>query len=323
VTAWGPAPSVSSDGARPAKVLKPVILITGAGGQLGRELLRARWSDKASVCGYTSAELDIRNPDAVGSIVDTLRPDVIVNAAAYTAVDRAEDEPEEAEAVNVTAVKTLANAANHVNALLVHISTDYVFNGTKAGWYTEADPISPIGVYGRTKADGEQAAEAAHKLLTLRTSWVYGALGSNFVTTMLRLGSERDELGVVADQVGCPTSAGDLARAITAVAAAVAYGTETVPRRLYHLAGPDAMTWFEFAQVVFASSRRCGDVVVRPITTDQYPTRAARPANSRLDSSAALADFGVELPPAARSIANVVGQLESAPRPDRPPLTES
>ncbi len=299
--------------------MKPVILVTGAGGQLGRELLRARWSDKADVCGYTSAELDIRNPDAVGSVVETLRPNVIVNAAAYTAVDRAEDEPEEAEAVNVTAVKTLANAANHVGALLIHISTDYVFNGTKSGWYTEIDPVSPIGVYGRTKADGEQAAEAANKLLTLRTSWVYGALGANFVTSMLRLGAERNELSVVGDQVGCPTAAGDLARAITSVAAATRFGTQEPPRRLYHLAGPDAMSWFEFARAVFATSDRCGGVEVRRITTDQYPTRAERPANSRLDSSAIHADLGVALPPAVQSIANVVDELEAPPRPTSGP----
>lgn len=294
--------------------MKPVILVTGAGGQLGRELLRARWADHAQVCGYTSAELDIRNPDALGSIVETLQPDVIVNAAAYTAVDRAEDEPSEAEAVNVTAVKTLANAANHVDALLIHLSTDYVFSGAKTGWYTEHDPISPIGVYGRTKAEGEREAEAAHKLVTLRTSWVYGALGSNFVTTMLRLGFERDEVAVVSDQIGCPTSAGDLARAVTAVAAAIEYGTQPSPKRLYHLAGPDAMSWFEFAQAVFAASDRCHDVAVRPITTAEYPTRAARPANSRLDSSAVLFDLGVSLPPVVQSIANVVNELEAPVR---------
>ncbi len=314
MNADGPAPSRSSSSG-PARPVKPVILITGAGGQLGRELLRARWLDRAEVCGYTSAELDVRNPEAVGSIVDTLRPTVIVNAAAYTAVDRAEDEPGEAEAVNITAVKTLANAANHVDALLIHISTDYVFNGAKSGWYTEADAISPIGVYGRTKAEGEREAEAAHKLITLRTSWLYSALGSNFVTTMLRLGAERDEVGVVSDQVGCPTAAGDLARAITAVAAATEYGTQPSPKRLYHLAGPDAMSWFEFAGAVFAASGRCGGVVVRPLTTDQYPTRAVRPANSRLDSSAILFDLGVGMPPVHRSIANVVGELEAPARP--------
>ncbi len=293
-----------------------MILVTGAGGQLGRELLRARWSDRAEVCGYTSTELDIRNPDAVGAIVETLRPDVIVNAAAYTAVDRAEDEPDEAEAVNVTAVKTLANAANHVDALLIHISTDYVFNGTKSGWYTETDPISPLGVYGRTKADGEQAAEAADKLITLRTAWVYGALGSNFVTTMLRLGAERDELGVVDDQIGCPTAAGDLARAITVLAATVGFGAGSLPaNRLYHLAGPDALTWYGFARAVFAASRQVDDVVVRPLATADYPTRAARPTNSRLDSSAIAADIGVELPSATESIANVVAELETGARP--------
>lgn len=299
---------------RPIRPIKPVILVTGAGGQLGRELLRARWADHAQVCGYTSAELDIRNPDAVGSIVDTIRPNVIVNAAAYTAVDRAEDEPDEAEAVNVTAVKSLANAANHVDALLIHISTDYVFDGAKSGWYTETDPISPIGVYGRSKADGERAAQAAHKLITLRTSWVYGALGSNFVTTMLRLGAERDELGVVDDQVGCPTAAGDLARAITGVAAATEYGIQPSSKRLYHLAGPDAMSWFEFARAVFAASTRCHDIAVRPLTTDEYPTRAVRPANSRLDSSAILFDLGVSLPPVVHSIANVVDEIEAPVR---------
>ena len=263
------------------------------------------------VCGYTSAELDVRNPDAVGSIVEALRPTVIVNAAAYTAVDRAEDEPEEAEAVNVTAVKMLADAANHVGALLIQISTDYVFNGTKAGWYTEADPVSPIGVYGRTKADGEAAAEAAAKMITLRTSWVYGALGSNFVTTMLRLGAERDEVGVVSDQIGCPTGAGPLARAIAAVASAVDYGQAPPPRRLYHLAGPDAMSWSEFAQAVFSVSAQQSDVVVRPITTDDFPTRAARPANSRLDSSAIHHDLGISLPPAIQSITEVVNELQA------------
>ncbi len=295
-----------------------MILITGAGGQLGRELLRARWSDRAEVCGYTSTELDIRNPDAVGSVVDTLRPDVIVNAAAYTAVDRAEDEPDEAEAVNVTAVKTLASAADHVDALLIHISTDYVFNGAKSGWYVESDPIAPIGVYGRTKADGEQAADAADKLITLRTSWVYGALGSNFVTTMLRLGAERRELAVVGDQVGCPTAAGDLARAITSIAAITGYGSQLPPERLYHLAGPDAMSWYDVACAVFAVSERCDGVAARPITTAEYPTRATRPANSRLDSSAIALDLGVRLPPAVESIANVVSELEAPSRAPNP-----
>lgn len=296
-----------------------MILVTGAGGQLGRELLRARWSDKAAVCGYSSSELDVRNPDAVESVVEMLRPNVIVNAAAYTAVDRAEDEPEEAEAVNVTAVKTLANAANHVDALLVHVSSDYVFSGSKSGWYIETDPVSPTGVYGRTKADGEQAAETANRLLTLRTSWVYGALGSNFVTTMLRLASVREELGVVADQIGCPTAAGDLARAIVAVVASTGYGIRQPPMRLYHLAGPDEMSWFDFARTVFAVSDRCGDVEVRPITTDQYPTRADRPANSRLDSSAILADFDIRLPPAVHSITNVVHELEAPSSPASDP----
>ncbi|MDH3294311.1 MAG: dTDP-4-dehydrorhamnose reductase [Acidimicrobiia bacterium] len=295
----------------PRAITRPVVLVTGAGGQLGSELLRASWGSRVEVCGYGSAGLDITNQAAVDAVVDGLRPSVIVNAAAYTKVDRAEDEPLRAEAVNATAVKTLAQAANQVDAQLIHVSTDYVFDGTKPGWYVETDPINPLGVYGRTKAAGEEAAEQAERLVVLRTAWVYGALGPNFVTTMLRLAGERDEIGVVNDQVGCPSAAGDLARAIVEVVGRTDYGNRPPPRRLYHLAGPDAMTWFDFAQAVFRHSRSGFDGNCRPLTTAQYPTRARRPANSRLDSSLLEDHLGVALAPFDQALSAVVAELET------------
>ena len=296
---------------------RPVIAVTGAGGQLGRELMRTRWDDGVQVCGYSSAELDICNPDAVAAVLETLQPSIVVNAAAYTAVDQAEDEPELAEAVNATAVKTLAQASNRVGAMLVQVSTDYVFDGSKSGWYNESDPIAPLGVYGRTKAAGEQAADEAAKLVVLRTSWVYGALGSNFVTTMLRLAGERNEIGVVADQLGCPTAAGALARAIVALARATDHGAEPPSRRLYHLAGPDALSRHGFADAVFACSQRGFDGTLRPLTTNEYPTKATRPANSRLDSSLIAHELGIVMPSFEMSVADVVIELESMAAKDR------
>jgi dTDP-4-dehydrorhamnose reductase len=287
-----------------------VVLVTGAAGQLGRELLRAPWGAGIEVCGYGSAGLDISNQAAVHGVVDELQPSVIVNAAAYTDVDRAEDDPVQAELVNATAVKTLAQAANRAAAQLVHISTDYVFDGTRPGWYVETDPLNPLGVYGRTKAAGEEAAQQAEKLVILRTAWVYGALGSNFVTTMLRLASEKEEIGVVDDQIGCPTSAADLARAVVDVVERTAYGDDPAPQRLYHLAGPDAVTWFGFARAVFERSRHGFNGFHRRLTTAEYPTRARRPANSRLDSSLIDDHLGIRLSPLADALSAVVTEVE-------------
>ena len=293
-------------------VATSTVLVTGAGGQLGRELLRVRWGSQVEVRGYGSEELDIANQGAVDATVDELRPDVIVNAAAYTNVDQAEDEPVRAETVNATAVKTLAEAANRVDAQLIQISTDYVFDGSKDGWYVETDSINPLGVYGRTKARGEQAAQQANKVVILRTAWVYGALGSNFVTTMLRLAAERDEIGVVDDQVGCPSAAGALAKAIVEVVTRTEFGRDPSPERLYHLAGPDAVTWYQFAEAVFGQSRRGFSGIRRRLTTADYPTKACRPANSRLDSSLILDHLGVQLPPFQQSLSAVVTELETA-----------
>lgn len=278
--------------------------------------MRACWPEPAVVTGFDSAGLDVTDERAVTEAVQRLRPAVVVNAAAYTAVDRAEDEPERAAAVNESGVRFLATAAQSVDALLVHVSTDYVFDGTKDGWYLESDPIEPLGVYGRTKAAGERAALDIGRSVVLRTAWVYGAHGPNFVASMLRLAKERREISVVADQVGCPTSAVDLANAIVELVRATGVGRAVPPHDLYHLAGPEAMSWYEFAKAVWAESKHGFDGTATPITTAEYPTRATRPANSRLDSSLITRDLGIVVRPFRDSLADVVAELESTEVPE-------
>ena len=288
------------------------VLVTGANGQLGRELLRATWPADTSVAGFTSSELDITDADAVASTIANaaadLAPVTIVNAAAYTAVDAAEDDEERATAVNSAGVTNLATVANEIDALFIHYSTDYVFDGSKQGWYVEDDPVCPIGAYGRSKAAGEIAATDAERHLILRTAWVYGALGSNFVTTMLRLASERDELGVVADQFGCPTSAADIAAAtVDLVAAHERQGASGV----VHVAAPDDADWHTFAMAVFDASSAGFDGVCKRLTTAEYPTKAARPANSRLATDRLETLIGRRLPCWSTSLRGVVAELEN------------
>lgn len=286
------------------------VVITGAGGQVGRELQRAQWPEGWRTTALNSAELDISSPDDVRSVIGSLRPRIIVNAAAYTAVDAAESDEQRATAVNAVGVTNLASEANDNGALLVHYSTDYVFDGTKADPYVESDPVRPVGAYGRSKALGEQAATQANHSATLRTAWVYGALGSNFVTTMLRLAAERDEIGVVDDQFGSPTSACDIARATVAIAQRwIRDGA--LPSSLYHVASPDTASWFDVARHVFESSSDGFDGTLRTLTTEQYPTPAIRPANSRLNTDRLRAELGIQLPPWRESLRSVVQELEA------------
>lgn len=289
------------------------VLVTGAGGQVGRELCRADWwgGGNVGLVGFDSNGLDITDRDAVLAAVEREQPDVIVNAAAYTAVDRAEDEPDRAMAVNGTAVGHLAEAADRADAMLIHLSTDYVFDGTKDGWYGEDDPVNPLGVYGRTKLAGEEQALDCGRAVVLRTAWVYGALGSNFVATMLRLARDRDDIGVVADQVGCPSAAGDIAAAIVRLVAATDGGRTPPERCLYHLASPTAVSWFDLARAVFAASDRGYGGTCRPLTTDEYPTKARRPANSRLDSGLLAREISIELPPFEQTLPSVVAEIEA------------
>jgi dTDP-4-dehydrorhamnose reductase len=287
------------------------VVITGAGGQLGRELQRADWGPQAELHPFVSSALDITDPDAVSDTLGSVRPDVVVNAAAYTAVDRAESDEATATAVNGTAVQHLADSCDQVGALLIHVSTDYVFDGTKTRWYGEDDRPNPVSAYGRSKLAGERAALSAQRSVVLRTSWVYGALGSNFVTTMLRLGAERDELAVVSDQHGCPTSAADLAAAIVELVADLDRREGPPPRQLYHVASPDEATWHQLAVEALSLSSVGFNGVCRPIPTSDYPTPAARPANSRLNTSAIREDFNITLPSWRESLARVITELES------------
>ncbi len=293
------------------------VLVTGAHGQVGAELARCSWPVGTELFAFGSKDLDITDVDTVSQKVTELRPDVIVNAAAYTAVDKAESEPERAMAVNATGVRHLAEAADANDSMLVHLSTDYVFDGTKDDWYVESDERNPIGVYGATKSAGEDAALAASRSLILRTAWVYGALGANFVRTMLRLAAERDELGVVEDQVGCPTAAGDIACAIVDIIEATE-GGRSVKRggaqehRLFHLTSPSDVSWFEFANLIFKMSQVGFNGQCRPLSTDEYPTPAARPANSRLDSTLLFDTFGIRLPELSEALRPVLAELESS-----------
>lgn len=262
------------------------VLITGAAGQVGSELVKLAPAD-FEVVGYNSSELDITNAQQVQQIVAEQAPALIINAAAYTAVDKAESDGERAYAVNETGVKNLAQAALALNIPVFHISTDYVFDGTATEPYKETDLVGPTGVYGASKLAGEQAlANSGVKHIILRTSWVFGAEGNNFVKTMLRLGKERDTLGVVADQHGCPTSAASIANVLWQLAQKYTEEGE-LPWGIYHFSNTPATTWYGFACEIFKQAVAAGVLekapVVNPIKTSDYPTPAKRPAWSVMD----------------------------------------
>lgn len=269
------------------------ILITGANGQLGRELQRTVPSEWG-VTAIDTADCDITNSAAVATLIEGLRPDVVVNCAAYTAVDQAETEREKADAVNWHAVENLARVAASVDAVLVHISTDYVFDGESCAPYRESDPTAPINHYGAGKLRGERAiAESGCRGITIRTQWLYSPYGKNFVKTMLRLATHQREVRVVADQRGCPTAADDLAEAIVAILPEVV-ADNTLRGEVFHFASRGETTWCEFAEEIFRVAE-C-DCRAVAITTDDYPTAARRPRNSVLDCSKICERFGVEQP---------------------------
>jgi dTDP-4-dehydrorhamnose reductase len=254
------------------------LLITGARGMLGQAVVAQATARGHAVDARGHGGLDITDLDAVTATLDAVRPDVVVNCAAWTDVDGAETAEDDARAINATGAGNLATAAEKVGAFLVHVSTDYVFDGaSKRGEaWLESDPVSPLGAYGRTKLEGEQLIAAAgtnHAIV--RTAWLFGPGGSNFVDTMRRLGAERDELQVVADQVGCPTFTGHLAEALLTIAERRAPG-------IHHAAGGGACSWFDLALATFdATGTR---VRVTPVTTEAFPRPAARPAWSVLGS---------------------------------------
>ncbi len=276
------------------------ILLFGKTGQVGTELQRTLPSlGQLKSCGREEADLE--DQESLKAVIRGYRPDIIVNAAAYTAVDRAEAEPGKANRINAEAVSLLAEEAKRLDAWLVHYSTDYVFDGTKGQPYIETDQPNPLGIYGRSKLQGEGSIRRSGcNYLVFRTSWVYGAYGNNFIKTILRLARERETLNVVADQRGAPTSAALIAEISAKAIPATLDGT--MRRGTYHLAPSGDTTWHELARRVVGRARQAGMPLllrpeqVQPIPTVDYPTPAVRPMNSRLDSSLLATTLGITLP---------------------------
>ena len=291
------------------------LLVTGRAGQVVTALAE-RAGDGLEVIALGRPELDLAAPDDLASLFAPHRPDAIVNAAAYTAVDQAEKEPDLALAVNGAGAGAVALAARTLGVPVVQISTDYVFDGTKPVPYVETDPVGPVGAYGRSKLAGEQAVAAAtddHAIL--RTAWVYAAEGKNFVRTMLRLASGRDEVAVVADQRGCPSYAPDLAEAIVRVAEGlVAHPERRDLRGVFHMSGAGETDWAGFATEIFALSKAHGGpaAAVRRITTADYPTPARRPANSRLDCAKLRAVYGIPMPDWREALTRCMARIEAS-----------
>lgn len=258
------------------------ILITGKSGQVGTEFARL-YHSRGDVILTGREECDLSSEQRIRDTVRRLKPEVIINAGAYTAVDQAEKERDLCFAVNATAPGVLAQEAAQLDALLIHYSTDYVFNGRKAEPYVESDPIDPINVYGASKAAGEAAIiRAGGRYLVLRTSWVYGAHGKNFLRTMLRLGAERPELRVVDDQVGAPTSAAAIAAASKRLAEQYQQNPQSAVPGIYHMTAGGSTSWCGFARAIFEAAALDKRPRVQPIPSSEYPTPARRPANSVL-----------------------------------------
>ncbi|OFY41786.1 MAG: dTDP-4-dehydrorhamnose reductase [Bacteroidetes bacterium GWF2_40_14] len=276
------------------------VLVTGVNGQLGKELKRHFDSGAGNVKALLSVfpqlfytdieELDICDSDAVKQFVNANKIGLIINCAAYTAVDKAEDEVDKAQKINGEAPGILADAASESGALLIHISTDYVFNGKSNIPYTERDQTSPHSVYGRTKLAGEYAiASSGCSYVILRTSWLYSGFGTNFVKTILRLASERDTLNVVFDQTGTPTNAADLASVIVTIGSQIKERVSAI----YNFSNEGVCSWYDFAtEIVNYSGLKCG---IMPVTSDMFPSKALRPVYSVLNKSKIKKEFGIEI----------------------------
>ena len=297
---------------------QPRILILGARGQVGVELQRS-FAGYGSITAADIDTVDLTDPEQTRALVRRVRPDVILNTAAYTAVDRAEAEPALAMAVNADAPRVLAEEALRLNALFVHYSTDYVFDGSKTEPWVESDEPNPLSVYGVTKLAGEKAvAEIGGRYLIFRTSWVYGPHGKNYLLTMLRLGGERDQLSIVNDQFGAPTTSIELAdatRAVTEGVLAGKYGAAEKWAGLYHMTCAGSTTWFVFSQSIFArAAEQLGAKTpeLGAIETKDYPTPAKRPRNSVLSNEKLNKRLGVRLADWQRALDAVMAKLKTA-----------
>jgi len=283
------------------------ILVTGAGGQVAHELAIAE--SEHQIVALSEQQLDITDPEQISEAFKEYHPDVVINAAAYTQVDRAEEETSIAYAINRDAVANLAQACSRIDSPLLHISTDYVFDGNKSGAYCEDDEIKSAGVYGASKAAGDAVLQSVlERHIILRTSWVFSATGNNFVKTMLRLGGERDELSIVNDQHGGPTSAHSIATALLQIANRYLRDDE-IEWGTYHFCGQPETTWYGFAKRIFRQAKGFDNLKLNGIPTSEYPTPAARPLNSVLDCSKYVTQFKAAQPDWREDLDKVLGQL--------------
>ncbi len=301
------------------------VLVIGANGQLGCELGRRGENLGFDIVSIDLPRFDITDPFAVKKAVSQIGVSLVINAAAYTAVDKAESEPELAFAVNRDGPAYLASYCAEIEIPLIHISTDYVFDGNKKSPYLETDPVSPLGIYGKSKAAGEAEVRGRlHEHIIVRTAWLYGVYGQNFVKTMLLLGREKELLRVVADQYGCPTYAADLAGAILAIAAKIGEGGQRqIAWDTYHYCGKGETSWYVFAKAIFDLARQYDSFAVKrvePITTADYPTPAKRPANSVLDCSLLTKTFGISPPSWHESLSRMVKNIFAEHKADKPGL---
>lgn len=291
------------------------ILVVGASGQVALSLVEAGRERRLDLIALGRPALNLTSEADVVRVMAHIKPDVVINAAAYTAVDQAEKEPEAAQLLNATGPGWLAREAAKFGTPILHISTDYVFGGAKVAPYLETDKTGPLGVYGASKLAGERAVAVANpKHAIVRTAWVYSPHGKNFVTTMLRLAADRDEVGVVADQRGNPTYAPDVADGLLAIAR-VAVSTPHPSRwGVFNMVAPDDAMWADFAEAIFVESSAVGgpSASVRRLTTAEYPTPVRRPANSRLDGSKLRNVYGIHLPSWRVSLAKCVRSLAAA-----------
>jgi dTDP-4-dehydrorhamnose reductase len=288
------------------------ILITGSKGQLGSEIKSLAGEFPSLNCIYTDLpELDITNEGDIEGFFHKEKPEIIINCAAYTAVDKAEEETLQAGRINRDAVRNLANACKKHEASFIHISTDYVFDGTNHKPYTEDDPVNPSSVYGVTKMEGEgEILISGANSIIIRTSWLYSTFGNNFVKSMIRLGKEKNELGIIFDQVGTPTYAADLAHAALSIAAKTAINQSAFVPGIYNYSNEGVASWYDFTLAIF---ELCGikNCIVKPIKTIDYPTPAKRPAYSLLDKSKIKSTFNIEIPYWRKSLKRCIDKLNS------------
>ncbi len=297
---------------------QPRILIVGAAGQVGVELQRS-FAGFGSIVAVDLESVDLADADQTRALVRRVEPEIILNAAAYTAVDRAESQPGLAMAVNATAPRILAEEALRLSAILVHYSTDYVFDGEKQRPWVESDEPNPLNVYGTSKLAGERAIQqTGGRYLIFRTSWVYGPHGNNFLLTMLRLGRERDRLSIVNDQYGSPTTSIELARATRTITEGVLAGRFGRPEDwagLYHMTCSDSTTWYGFAKAIFSGAETrimMKMPALTPLSTKDYPTAARRPRNSVLSNEKLYGRFGVRLASWRSALNDVISSLSDA-----------